>query len=65
MGRPPMFGPEAKTWVVLTMLSGEIIVAGAAGREKASEQSLGRWKVDFLEAGKTVLAGWEVRPLGP
>lgn len=57
MGRPPMFGPKIKTWAVLAMLSGEIIVAGAASREKVFERSSGRQKVDFPEAGKTVLAG--------
>jgi transposase len=31
-------------------------VAEAARREKVSEQSIGRWKADFLEAGKTALA---------
>ncbi len=39
-------------------------VAEAARREKVSEQSIGRWKADFLEAGKTALAG-QVRALDP
>ena len=30
-------------------------IAEAARREKVSEQSIGRWKADFLEAGKTAL----------
>ena len=52
MGRPPEFSAETKIWIVLSVLSGETIVAGAAGEEKVSEQSIGRWKADFLEAGK-------------
>ena len=31
-------------------------IAEAARREKVSEQSIGRWKADFLEAGKAGLA---------
>jgi len=31
-------------------------IADAARREKVSEQSIGRWKAEFLEAGKTALA---------
>lgn len=31
-------------------------IAEAARREKVSELSIGRWKADFLEAGRTALA---------
>jgi transposase len=31
-------------------------IAEAARREKVSEQSIGRWKAEFLEAGKAALA---------
>ena len=37
-------------------LSGETTVVRAAREEGGSEQSIGRWKADFLEAGKTALA---------
>lgn len=56
MGRPPVFSPETKTRIVLSVLSGEISVAEAARKEKIREQSIGRWKAEFLEAGKTALA---------
>ena len=56
MGRPPVFSPETKTRIVLSVLSGEITVAEAARKEKVSEQSIGRRKAEFLEAGKTALA---------
>jgi transposase len=52
---------ERTTRTVLSVLAGEISVAEAARREKVSEQSIGRWKADFLEGGKTALA-WN-RPL--
>lgn len=56
MGRPPSIPVEKKTRIVLSVLAGEITVAEAARREKVSEQSIGRWKAEFLEAGKTALA---------
>lgn len=56
MGRPPTIPVETKTRSVLSVVAGEISVAEAARREKVSEQSIGRWKAEFLEAGKTALA---------
>ena len=52
MGRPPVIPVEKKTRIVLSILAGEMTIAEAARREKVSEQSIGRWKADFLEAGK-------------
>ena len=52
MGRPPTIPPEKKTRIVLSVLQGEMTIAEAARREKVSEQSIGRWKADFLEGGK-------------
>ena len=49
MGRPPIIPAEMKTRVVLSVLAGEVTIAEAARREKISEQSIGRWKADFLE----------------
>ncbi|MCT2025483.1 helix-turn-helix domain-containing protein, partial [Dermabacter hominis] len=57
MGRPPVIPAERKTRIVLSVLAGEMSIAEAARREKVSEQSIGRWKADLLEAGKTALAG--------
>jgi len=37
-------------------------IAEAARREKISEQSIGRWKADFLEAGKTSLVAGRSGP---
>lgn len=56
MGRPPSIPVEKKTRIVMAVLAGEIAIADAARREKVSEQSIGRWKAEFLEAGKTALA---------
>ncbi len=52
MGRPPSIPVEKKTRIVLSVIAGEVTVAEAARREKVSEQSIGRWKADFLEAGR-------------
>ncbi|WP_062383388.1 helix-turn-helix domain-containing protein [Demequina iriomotensis] len=55
MGRPPQIPAEKKTRIVLAVLAGELSIAEAARKEKVSEQSIGRWKADFLEAGKSAL----------
>lgn len=62
MGRPPVFSPQTKTRIVLSVLSGGVSVAEAARKEKVSGQSIGRWKAEFLEAGKTVLAAGKSGP---
>ena len=62
MGRPPSISVEKKTRIVMSVISGEISVAEAARRERVSEQSIGRWKADFLEAGKTALVAGKSGP---
>ena len=62
MGRPQVIPVEKKTRIVLSVLAGEMTIAEAARREKISEQSIGRWKADFLEAGKTGLAACRSGP---
>lgn len=62
MGRPPVIPVETKTRVVLAVLSGEVSVAEAARKEKVSEQSIHRWKTDFVEAGKTALVAGRSGP---
>jgi transposase len=47
---------------VLAVLSGEVSVAEAARKEKVSEQSIHRWKADFVEAGKTALTAGRTGP---
>jgi transposase len=44
------------------VLAGEVTIAEAARREKISEQSIGRWKAESLEAGKTGLAAGRAGP---
>ncbi len=62
MGRPPSIPVEKKTRIVLSVIAGEQTIAEAARRESVSEQSIGRWKADFLEAGKTALAAGKSGP---
>ncbi|MGH3503975.1 MAG: transposase [Nocardioidaceae bacterium] len=62
MGRPPSIQPEVKARIVLSVIAGELSVAVAARREKVSEQSIGRWKAEFLEAGKTALVAGKTGP---
>jgi transposase len=62
MGRPPMIPPEKKTRIMLAILAGEISIAEAARKEKVSEQSIGRWKAEFIEAGKTALVAGRSGP---
>jgi transposase len=53
---------EEKTGIVLSILAGELTVAEAARRAKVSEQSVGTWKRQFLEAGKAGLTTGGSRP---
>jgi transposase len=62
MGRPPMIPPEKKTRIVLAILAGEMSIAEAARKEKISEQSIGRWKAEFIEAGRTALVAGRSGP---
>jgi len=62
MGRPPQIPAEKKTRIVLAVLAGELSIAEAARKEKVSEQSIGRWKADFLEAGKSALVSGRSGP---
>ena len=62
MARPPLLPAEKKTRIVLAVLSGEVSVVEAARKEQVSEQSIHRWKADFIEAGKTALAAGRAGP---
>ncbi len=62
MGRPPVIPAERKARIVMSVIAGEFSVAEAARREKVSGQLIGRWKADFLEAGKTALAAGKSGP---
>ena len=62
MGRPPVIPAEKKTRIVLSVLAGEMSIAEAARKEKVSEQSIGRWKAEFLEGGRTALASGRSGP---
>ncbi|MGB3410163.1 MAG: transposase [Microthrixaceae bacterium] len=62
MSRPPVIPVDKKTRIVLSVLAGEVTVAEAARREKVSEQAIGNWKRQFLEAGKTGIAAGKSKP---
>jgi transposase len=57
-----VFPAEEKVRIVLSILAGEITVAEAARRAKVSEQSVGSWKRQFLEAGKAGLVAGNTGP---
>jgi transposase len=56
MARPSVFSIDDKYRLVLAVISGELTVAEAARRGRASEQSISTWKRQFLEGGKAGLA---------
>jgi transposase len=62
MARPPVIPVEKKTRIVLSVLAGEMSIAEAARMERISEQSIGRWKAEFIEAGKTALIAGKSGP---
>ena len=56
MGRPPVLPAADKQRYILSILAGELTVAAAARQAKVSEQAMGTWKRQFLEAGAAGLA---------
>ncbi len=61
MGRPPVIPAEKKERTVLAVLAREVTIVEAARREHVSEQSVGRWKAEFVEAGRAALAAGGAR----
>jgi transposase len=65
MSRPPVFPAEDKIRIVLSVLSGEMTIAEAVRRNKVSEQSVSRWKAQFLEGGRVgIIEGGKSGPSG-
>ena len=62
MGRGPLISPDKKFRIVMSILTGEVTIAEAARREKISQTSIGRWKLEFLEAGKVALTAGKTGP---
>ena len=56
MGRPLVVPTEDKLRLVLAVVSGEMTIVQAARHGKVSEQSVSRWKQQFLSGGKDGLA---------
>lgn len=52
MARPPKHPVDVKLKIVLSVLSGESTQAEAARRHGVSETSIGKWKEQFLSAGR-------------
>ena len=61
MTRPQVIPADKKFRIVMSIIAGEVPVAVAARRHKVSEQSIGRWKAEFLEAGKPSLTRTRIR----
>ena len=55
MGRPSAIPTEEKLRLVLSVISGEMTPAQAARHGKVGEQSMSRWKQQFLSGGKAAL----------
>ena len=56
MGRPTAIPTEEKLRLVLSVISGEMTMTQAARHGKVSEQSVSRWKQQFLAGAKDGLA---------
>ena len=52
MARPPKHPVDVKLKIVLSVLSGESTIAEAGRRHGVSETSIGKWKEQFLVAGR-------------
>lgn len=62
MSHPPVIPVEKKTRIVLSVLQNEVSIAETARREAVSEQAIGNWKRQFLEAGKAGIAAGKSKP---
>ena len=62
MPRPPSLPPAEKQRLILSILAGGMTVAAAARQAKVSEQSVGNWKRQVLEAGAAGLAAGSGKP---
>lgn len=62
MAKPPTIAAEEKVRIVLSVLAGEVTIAEAARRAKVSEQSVGNWKRQFLEGGRTGIEAGRSKP---
>ncbi|WP_206516704.1 transposase [Brachybacterium saurashtrense] len=62
MARPPVVPAEEKVRIVLSVLAGEVTVAGAARRAEVSGQQVGNWKRQFLEGGRSGIATGKSTP---
>jgi len=56
VGRPAKHSVDFKLRVVLGVLRGEMTSAEAARRHGVSETSIGKWKEQFIRAGRVGLA---------
>lgn len=56
MARPPVRSPDEKLQAVLTVLKGEASIRETARRVGVSETTIGNWRNQFLEGGRTALA---------
>lgn len=52
MGRLPAFPVETKAEIVLQVLRGQTTVSQAAREHGVSEQSVSRWKAQFIAGGR-------------
>jgi transposase len=52
VARPPKHPVDVKLKIVLSVLSGESTQAEAARRHGVSETSIGKWRDQFLQAGR-------------
>jgi transposase len=57
MSRPPVKPVEEKLRIVLAVLRGEVSIKEAGRRERVSETSIAAWRDQFLDGGRTALAG--------
>ncbi|MBQ0827319.1 transposase [Streptomyces tagetis] len=57
MGRPPILPVDKKLGLVVRVISGELTAAEAAREAGVSEQSVSNWRRQFIEGGRTGLAG--------
>lgn len=56
MGRKPLYTPDEKLNIVLSVLRGETTQTDVARRLEMSQTTIAKWQKQFLEAGREGLA---------
>jgi transposase len=62
VGRKPLYSPEDKMQIVLSVLRGETTQSDVARRLQMSQTTIAKWQKQFLQGGIEALTHGEAKP---